>query len=282
MSTHSAEVNPDYAGLLLDSRPSTPNKPFQMETQYVPGALSVDEKGETYARVAPTSFPVGPDGSTVVLHRLTSYNKKALWDGVKAWFEGGAAVSGAINPAGAYVQTLRASGGSTWKIYAENTPKEKKVAMAWNSFAKVVAPFFDIGHILPSPERHPSQMQGHGKCLLRLGRRRCTRRQRQAGYYMAPQDRHVARSTALVHTVSEIQRVAHTGLRMQHYLLCLLLAGSAFAQDTEKTMQIQNGAFRITYDNGAFCSAGTALREDVHLRRQTERHGRHSENDTGQ
>ena len=96
--SHSAEVNPDYAGLLLDSRPSAPNKPFQMETQYVPAALSVDEKGETYARVAPTSFPVGPDGSTVVLHRLTSYNKKALWDDVKAWFEGGSAVSGAIDP----------------------------------------------------------------------------------------------------------------------------------------------------------------------------------------
>ncbi len=138
--SHSAEVNPDYAGLLLDSRPSAPNKPFQMETQYVPAALSVDEKGETYARIAPTSFPVGPDGNTVVLHRLTSYNKKALWDGVKAWFDGGPPVSGAINPDGAYVQTFRANGGSTWKIYAENTPKEKKVAMAWNSFATPIAP----------------------------------------------------------------------------------------------------------------------------------------------
>ena len=138
--SRSAEVNSDYAGLLLDSRPSAPNKPFQMETQYVPGALSVDEKGETFARVAPTSFPVAPDGDTIVLHRLTSYDKKALWDGVKAWFEGGAAVSGAINPDGAYVQTLRANGGSTWKIYAEKTPKEQKVAMAWSSFATPIAP----------------------------------------------------------------------------------------------------------------------------------------------
>ena len=133
-------MNPEYAGLLLDSRPSAPNKPFQMETQYVPGALSVDEKGETYARVAPTSFPVGPDGNTVVLHRLTSYNKKALWDDVKAWFEGGPAASGAINPAGASVQTFRANGGSTWKIYPERTPKDKKIAMAWNSFATPIAP----------------------------------------------------------------------------------------------------------------------------------------------
>lgn len=138
--SHSAEVNTNYAGLLLDTRPSAPNKPFQMETQYVPAALAVGETGETFARVAPTSFPVGPDGRTIVLHRLTSYSKSALWDGVKAWFEGGPAVSGAINPAGAHVQTLRAGGGSTWKIYAEGTPKDKRFAMAWSSFATPVAP----------------------------------------------------------------------------------------------------------------------------------------------
>jgi len=138
--SHSAEANPDYAGLLLDSRPSAPNKPFQMETQYVPGAIWVDEKGQTYARVAPTSFPVGPDGATVVLHRLTSYSKKALWDGVKAWFDGGPAASGAVNADGASVQTLRPNGGSTWKIYTQSTPKEKQVAMAWTSFATPTTP----------------------------------------------------------------------------------------------------------------------------------------------
>jgi hypothetical protein len=138
--SHSAELNPDYAGLLLDSRPSAPNKPFQMETQYVPAAISVDEKGETCARVAPTSFPVGPDGATVVLHRLTSYTKKALWDGVQAWFAGGPAATGAIDSAGAYVQTLRPNGGSTWKIYAEKTPKEQKIALDWSSFATPIAP----------------------------------------------------------------------------------------------------------------------------------------------
>ncbi|HZL35179.1 MAG TPA: hypothetical protein VFC78_07710 [Tepidisphaeraceae bacterium] len=138
--SHSAEVDPKYAGLLLDSRPSAPNKAFQMETQYVPAALSVDEKGETYARIAPTSFPVGADGNTIALHQLTSYNKKALWDAVKAWFEGGPAVSGAVNPEGAFVQNFRASGGSTWEIYPENAKKEKKIAMAWHSFATVITP----------------------------------------------------------------------------------------------------------------------------------------------
>jgi hypothetical protein len=138
--SRSAEANPDYAGLLLDSRSSDPNKAFQMETQYVPGAISVDDKGDTYARVAPTCFPVGTDGNTVVLHRLTSYSRKALWDGVKAWFEGGMAVSGTINPDGAILQNFRAGGGSTWQISPENTPKGKKVPMAWRSFATSIAP----------------------------------------------------------------------------------------------------------------------------------------------
>ena len=38
------------------------------------------------------------------------------------------------------MQTFRADGGSTWKIYAEKTPKDKKVAMAWSSFATPIAP----------------------------------------------------------------------------------------------------------------------------------------------
>src|SRR5665213_1245400 len=86
-----------------------------METQYVPAALSVDDKGETFARIAPTSFPVGADGNTVVLHRLTSYNKKALFNGVKTWFDGGSPITGAINPDGAHVQTFLPTGRSTWQ-----------------------------------------------------------------------------------------------------------------------------------------------------------------------
>lgn len=138
--SHSAELNPALAGLLLDSRPSDPNKAFQMETQYIPAMVAKDEKGDTYARVAPTDFPVGPEGYSVVLHRLTSYNKKALWDGVKAWFDGGAAVTGAINPEGAYVQNFKNGGGSTWKIYPEKTPKELKTGVTWNAFGTPFVP----------------------------------------------------------------------------------------------------------------------------------------------
>jgi hypothetical protein len=138
--SHSAELNPELAGLLLDSRPSDPNKPFQMETQYVPASIAVDKKGESYARVAPTRFPVGVEGYSVTMHRLTSYNKKALWDAVKVWFDGGPSVSGAINSEGAYVQHFKNGGGSTWRIYPEGTPREKKIPLAWDSFGTPFAP----------------------------------------------------------------------------------------------------------------------------------------------
>ncbi len=138
--SHSAVVDPRYAGLLLDARPSTPNKAFQMETQYVPAALGTSSWGEPFARIAPTRFPVGAGGKTIALHRLTSYTKAALWDGVRSWFDGGNPVSGAINPQGEFVQHFRSDGGSTWKIYADDTPKDQKMPMAWKSFATPIAP----------------------------------------------------------------------------------------------------------------------------------------------
>ena len=67
--------NPEWAGLMLDSRPAGPNKAIQMETQHVPAILSTSATGRVYARVAPTSFPVGRDGCSTVLHRLTAYKK---------------------------------------------------------------------------------------------------------------------------------------------------------------------------------------------------------------
>ncbi len=87
--SHAALAEPRLAGMLLDTRPSQPNRALQMETQYVPSVQCVDEKGETYAHIARTFFPRGPEGDSVVVHRITSYSRKALWDAVRAWFEGG-------------------------------------------------------------------------------------------------------------------------------------------------------------------------------------------------
>ena len=127
------------AGMFLDTKPSSPNKAVQMETQYVPSYQSVDSKGETYARIAPTSFPRDAKGDSALVHRVTAYNKSALWDSVKGWFEGGANANSAIDIKGASVHTFNSKGGSTWRIYAPNTPKEKKTTLAWNSFASPVA-----------------------------------------------------------------------------------------------------------------------------------------------
>ena len=123
--------------MLLDSRPSEPNKAIQMETQYVPGVLSADGN---YARIAPTAFPAQADGTSLLLHRVTAYNKDALWNDVKRWFEGGAPATGAINPAGSATHTFRGDGGATWKIYTPETPKDNKAPLAWKSFATPFAP----------------------------------------------------------------------------------------------------------------------------------------------
>jgi hypothetical protein len=132
--------DPRLGGMFLDSRPSGPNRAMQMETQYVPSVQATDAKGQTYARIAPTSFPRGPQGDSVVLHRVTSYNKKALWDAVEAWFAGGAPASGAIDPLAGRMYSFAAEGGATWRIYTPSTPKNERVRIAWSSFATPVAP----------------------------------------------------------------------------------------------------------------------------------------------
>ncbi|MGB2806316.1 MAG: hypothetical protein WBC22_01140 [Sedimentisphaerales bacterium] len=132
--------NPNIAGMFLDTRPSNPNRALQMETQYVPSVQSIDAKGETYARIAPTSFPRGPHGDSAVVHRVTAYNKKALWDAVKAWFEGGPQADSAIDPREAVIHSFPGRGGATWRIYKPPVPREEKVPIAWSSFATPVAP----------------------------------------------------------------------------------------------------------------------------------------------
>ena len=131
--------NPSLAGLFLDTRPSTPNKAVQMETQHIPAYLSKDAKGATYARIAPTLFPGKPDGDAVLIHRITAYSKAALWDSVQAWFDGGPAASGEIDPKAAGVHKFDSKGGATWRIYPRNAPKNEKVSLTWNSFAIPVA-----------------------------------------------------------------------------------------------------------------------------------------------
>jgi hypothetical protein len=132
--SHTAESEPRLAGLLLDRRPSNPNRALQMETQHIPAVQSTDDQGRTYARVAPTRFPSGP-----LVHRITSYKKKALWDSVKVWFDGGASANGVVDPAESIVHPFPGKGGATWRIYEEKTPKEQRAPLAWTDFATPAA-----------------------------------------------------------------------------------------------------------------------------------------------
>jgi hypothetical protein len=72
---------PELGGMFLDTRPAEPNKAVQMETQHIPAYIGTDVTGATFARVAPTRFPGRTDRDTLLIHRITAYNKAALWEG---------------------------------------------------------------------------------------------------------------------------------------------------------------------------------------------------------
>ena len=130
-----AVAEPKFTGMLLDSRLSIPNRPLAMETQHIPSIQAVDAKGETYARVAPTFFPCEPNGESRLVHQITSYNREALWDSVKTWFDGGAEASGLIQSAGGIRHQPTGKGAATWTIYQNGATKEEKDRVAWTSFA---------------------------------------------------------------------------------------------------------------------------------------------------
>ena len=129
--------HPEFIDQLLDTRPSEPNKAFQMETQWVPAAI--DGASGTVARAAPMSFPVDAQGRTVVLHRLTCYSGAALTDAARAWFVGGPAPSGAFDAKGTHVQRFGKGGGSTWRLFADGTEKDDRLVIDWRAFGTPVA-----------------------------------------------------------------------------------------------------------------------------------------------
>lgn len=127
---------PEFAGFFLDSLSSDPNRALQMETQYIPAMQATDSKGNLYARVAPVSFPRNSSGETVVVHRIRSYNKKALWDSVDNWFKGGTASDGVIDPENAVLHRFTGKSGATWSIYKHpSPPRDERIKLDWHSFA---------------------------------------------------------------------------------------------------------------------------------------------------
>ena len=151
--SHATVKNPQWVGKLLDTRPGNPNKPFQMETQYIPVAVTEDARGELYARSAVVQFPINDDGNSVLLHRPTVYDKEALWNKMKQWFDGGAAASGLIEPQDEGVQVFK-SGGEEWAIWHMKqgeepkpiwVPQPNKEPLEWKAFGS---------HFMPDPHSY--------------------------------------------------------------------------------------------------------------------------------
>lgn len=128
-------ARPELAGRFLDSRPANPNRALQMETQYVPAAVAVLDDGRTLARVAPTRFPIDAHGESILVHRITSYRRAALWDAVQRWFDGGPPASGRIDEHHAAVHAIPGKGWSTWRIHTPEVDKEARVQVDWSGFA---------------------------------------------------------------------------------------------------------------------------------------------------
>jgi len=78
-----------------------------MESQYIPAYLAKDAKGDTYACIAPRQSPARLDRDAPRIHCITAYNNNVLWHRVKAWFDGGSAISGRIDPKAGAVQTFK-------------------------------------------------------------------------------------------------------------------------------------------------------------------------------
>lgn len=132
--------DPQWAGKLLDSAPSDPNKAIQMETQHIPAVFGTNHDGTSYARLARTSFPLTPDGHSALLHRHTVYQKAALWDDVERWFAGGPAADGVIKSSASATQRFKATGGSSWSFFPPGVPRKQAASVAWKSFATPITP----------------------------------------------------------------------------------------------------------------------------------------------
>lgn len=127
--SHATVNDPRLAGMFFDSSPSRSNKPISMETQWIRSVQATDAAGNAYVRMAETQFPIGPDGKSVILHRNTVYDRSALWDGVKQWFDGGPPVDGVINERGARIVGFREHGRLAWRFETAGVEKEKRALL---------------------------------------------------------------------------------------------------------------------------------------------------------
>ncbi len=127
---------PELGGMFLDSKPSQHRRHFSMETQHLPWAQAADSAGNIFGRLAPTLFPSCDGADSSPLHLVTSYSKAAMWERVKAWFEGGPVPATTLDPAAAHVHSFEPKGGPGFRIWLDGDPNEQPPEVIVDNFMK--------------------------------------------------------------------------------------------------------------------------------------------------
>ena len=96
---------PFIYGRGLDARPGRMGG-GAMEINTVPRFDGKDSKGVVYSKIPKLQFPVDDKGRSILVQDVTYYSKAALYDGFKAWRDGGKVCSGRFDDKGAWKSKL--------------------------------------------------------------------------------------------------------------------------------------------------------------------------------
>jgi hypothetical protein len=97
---------PYIYGRGLDARPGNIGGGLAIEINTVPRFDSKDADGTVYSKIPKLEFPVNNEGKTLLVQDVNYYPKAALYDGIKAWDNGGPASSGVFDQQTAWQSTL--------------------------------------------------------------------------------------------------------------------------------------------------------------------------------
>jgi len=132
---------PRTAGRFLDSCPARQNRQHAMETQHIPWAEATDEQGIRYGRMGVTTLPARPKGTAPVMHRLTAYNRDALWNRVKDWLDGkGEPADSVIDAAGARLHAFAGDADVGWGIGGPGIGRDARKPIDTDAIVRTVLP----------------------------------------------------------------------------------------------------------------------------------------------
>jgi hypothetical protein len=98
--------DPYLYGRGLDARPGLMGG-GAMEINTVPRFESANAQGTLYSKLPALHFPVDAQGRAFLVQDVTYYSKAALYDGIKAWRDGGPPCAGSFDQRGAWEPKLR-------------------------------------------------------------------------------------------------------------------------------------------------------------------------------